>query len=162
MSDFKAIETQEQLESVLKDRLERAEKKWQEKYEGYLSPDDVKNQTEDLEKQISEYGKSLNDANEKAKADAENIASLQAKIKEYETASVKSRIAHEYGIPYELANRLSGETEEDIRKDAESLKPLVTQKPIAPLRNPESPDAGSGDATKDSIKRLVENLKEKR
>lgn len=148
MSDFKVIETQEQLESVLKDRLERAEKKWQEKYEGYLTPDDVKNQTEDLEKQISEYGKSLNDANEKAKADAENIASLQAKIKEYETASVKSRIAHEYGIPYELANRLSGETEEDIRKDAESLKPLVTQKTIAPLRDPETPGGKETNAQK--------------
>lgn len=146
--EFKIIETQKQLEEVLKDRLERSEKKWQEKYSGYLSPDDVKKEKEDLEKQIAEYGKSLNDASEKAKADAEAIASLQAKIKEYETASVKSRIAHEYGIPYELANRLSGETEEDIRKDAETIKPLVTQKTVAPLRDPEAGDTKGSTAKK--------------
>lgn len=141
--EFKMIETQEQLDKIIKDRLERSEKKYQEKYSGYLSPDEVTKKTGELEKQIAEYGKSLNDASEKAKVDAENIASLQAKIKEYETASVKSRIAHEVGIPYELANKLSGETEEDIRKDAESLKPFVAQKTVAPLRNPEAKSEGS-------------------
>lgn len=159
---FEPIETQEQLDKIIKDRLERSEKKWQEKYTGYLSPDDVAGKVSDYERQIAEYGKSLDDASAKAKADAEIIAGLQADIKKYETASVKSRIAHEVGIPYELANKLSGETEEDIRKDAESLKPFITQKQPAPLRDPESRDPGSGDPTRDSIQKLVNNLKEKR
>ena len=142
MSDeFKVIETQEQLDEVIKDRLARSEKKWQEKYAGYLSPEEVETRTQDLQKQIDELGNSLNGATEKAKADAEIIAGLEAKTKSYETASVKSRIAHEVGIPFELANKLSGETEEDIRKDAEALKPYVTQKHTAPLRNPESGNA---------------------
>ena len=143
MSDeFKVIESQEQLDEIIKDRLARSEKKWQEKFSGYLSPEEVKAQTEDLQKKIDELGNSLNGATEKAKADADMIASLEAKNKSYETASVKSRIAYEVGIPFELANKLSGETEEDIRKDAEKLKPFVTQKHTPPLRNPESGDAG--------------------
>lgn len=147
MSDFTPIATQEQFDEAIKDRLARSEKKWQEKYSGYLSPDDVAAKLKDYEKQIADFGSSLDNANKKAKADAEAIASLQAKIKEYETASVKSRIAHEIGIPYELANRLSGETEEDIRKDAEALKPLVTQKTTAPLRNPEGGEGKGGTTT---------------
>lgn len=159
MSDFKVIETQEQLDTIIKDRLDRAEKKFEEKYQGYLSPDEVNAKMADLNKKIEEMGNSLNGANDKAKSDAESIASLEAKVKSYETASVKSRIAHEVGIPYELANKLSGETEEDIRKDAEALKPFVTKTSPAPLRNPEAPEAGSGDKTRDSLKKVVENLK---
>jgi len=156
MSEFTPIATQEQLDEVIKDRLARSEKKWQEKYAGYLSPDDVVAKTKDLESKIAELGNSLTSANEKAKADAETIASLQAKTKSYETASVKSRIAHEVGIPYELANKLSGETEDEIRKDAESLKPFITQTQTAPLRDPESKPAGDG---KESYKKLISTLK---
>ncbi len=159
MSEFKQIETQEQLDAIIKERLDRAEKKQAEKYAGYLSPEAVEAKMADLNKQIEELGNSLNGANDKAKSDAESIAGLEAKVKSYETASVKSRIAHEVGIPYELANKLSGETEEEIRKDAEALKPFVTKINTAPLRNPEAQDAGSGDKTRDSLKKLVENLK---
>ena len=159
MSDFKVIETQEQLDGIVKDRVARAEKQTAEKFAGYLSPEQVEEKMSDLNKKIEEMGTSLNSANDKAKADAEALASLEAKVKGYETASVKSRVAHEVGIPYELANKLSGETEEDIRKDAETLKPFVTQKQTPPLRDPESRDAGSGDATKESLKKIVQNLK---
>ena len=159
MGDFKPIETQEQFDEMIKDRLERAEKKIEEKYSGYLSPDDLTGKTKELNDKITELGNSLNDATEKAKEDAAKITDLESKVKKYETASVKSRIAHEVGIPYELANKLSGDTEDDIRKDAEALKPFVTQKGTAPLRNPESKDAGSGDTTKESLRKLVQNLK---
>ena len=162
MSEFKVIETQEQLDAIIKERLDRAEKKQAEKFAGYLSPEDVDAKVAALNKKVEELGNSLNGANDKAKADAESIASLEAKVKSYETASVKSRIAHEVGIPYELANKLSGETEDEIRKDAETLKPFVSTAAAPPLRDPETPDMGSGDKTRDSMKKLVENLKEKR
>ena len=159
MSEFKPIETQEQFDEMIKDRLERAEKKMEEKYSGYISPDDLSGRTKELNDKIAELGNSLSDATEKAKADAETIAGLESKVKNYETASVKSRIAHEVGIPYELANKLSGDTEEAIRKDAEALKPFVTTTATMPLRNPESPDAGSGDATTESLRKLAQKLR---
>ena len=157
--EFKAIETQEQLDSIIKERLQRNDRSWSEKYSGYLSPDEVASKTKELEDQISQLGNSLNAATEKTKADSDTIKSLEEKVKKYETASVKSRIAHELGIPFELANKLSGETEEEIRKDAEALKPFVTQKIVPPLRDPESRDPGSGDTTKDSLRKLAQSLK---
>ena len=147
--EFKVIETQEQLNAIIVERLKDEQKRMEKKYSGYLSPEEV-------DSRIAELGKSLDDANEKAKVDAESIASLEAKVKGYETASVKSRIAHEVGIPYELANRLNGETEEEIRKDAEALKPHVTKRQTAPLRDPEA--GSTGRSTRDQFASYVEEI----
>lgn len=157
MGEFTPIETQEAFNEAIKDRLTRAEAKWQERYSNYLSPEDLESKTEDLNRQIAELGNSLNAANDKANADAKTIADLEGRIKSYETASVKSRIAHEVGIPFELANKLSGEDEESIRKDAEALLPFVSKKQNAPLRNPEASEV-SGDTKKEAITRLAKSL----
>lgn len=60
------------------------------------------------------------------------------KIKEYEIKNLKYRIANENGIPLELASKLSGETEEDLKKDAETLSSFITKKQTLPLRNTET------------------------
>ena len=164
MSDFKPIETQEQLDSIIKDRVARAEKsateKVEEKYKGYISPDDFAARTKELNEKNTELGNSLKNAEEERDKAKNDLTGLESKVKAYETASVKSRIAHELGIPYELANKLSGETEDEIRKDAEAMKPFISKKGTAPLRDPESGDSGSGSETRDSMKKLVEKMKE--
>lgn len=157
MGEFKAIETQEQFDEAIKDRLKREERKWADKYSDYLSPEDLASRTEELNNKISELGNSLNEANDKATKDAETIASLEGKVKTYETASVKSRIAHEVGLPYELANKLSGEDEESIRKDAEALLPFVAKKQTPPLRNPEAGDP-KGDSKREAMADLAKKL----
>ena len=76
------------------------------------------------------------------------------------SASVKTRIAHEFGIPYELASRLSGEDEDAIRKDAETLSQLIGQQvrhKAPPLRSTE-PLNLEGDATKAALKRTLRGL----
>lgn len=137
-TEFKAIETQEDFDAAIKARLDRNTKtvtdEVKKSYEGYLSPDEAKK----LNDQISTLTASLT---EKETA----IADLTAKNKQYETASVKARIAHEKGLPYELAERLSGETEQDIEADAEKLVQFVgSQKPAAPLY---APQGGTGTAS---------------
>lgn len=138
MSEFKTIETQEEFDAAIKARLDRNTKTVTDEvkkgFEGYISPDEAKKlndqitsltaQTEGLRQQLTERDGS--------------IADLTAKNKAYETASVKARIAHEKGLPYELAERLSGETEQDIAADAEKLVQFVgSQKPAAPLYAPQ-------------------------
>ena len=122
------ITTSEQLDSIVSERtnsivqarLEREAKK----YASYTSPEDLKAMKEKYDKQIGDLNGALSTANEKeAKYDAD-IAERDAKIKGYETASVKTRIAHELGLPYEMHSRLNGETEDEIRKDAEALAKL--------------------------------------
>lgn len=135
---FEPIETQEAFDAAIKSRIERNTKSVTDevtkKYEGYISPEDASRQTAELNKQIKDLTAKLGERDS-------SIADLTAKNKAYETASVKTRIAREFNIPYELADRLSGETEDDIKKDAEKLSAFVGKKKTAPLFDL---DTGSG------------------
>ena len=70
--------------------------------------------------------------------DSQTIEDLTAKNAAYETASLKSRIAHEVGLSQEWISRIGGEDEQSIRADAESLKKLVGNGAPLPTKNPES------------------------
>lgn len=131
MSDFKVIETQEQLDAVIGERIKRERDNVEKKYAGYLSPEDVSNQYKDY--------LSPEAVNEKYKdyLSPEEVAKKDAKIKGYETDSAKTRIAHELGLSYDAIGFLSGEDEESIRKSAETLKSLLGNTTTAPLASTE-------------------------
>ncbi len=151
MSEFKPIETQEQLDAIISDRIKRAQETTRKEFEGFLSP-------EDAEKKYAGY---LSPEDEKKKYSGylspEEAAKKDAMIKSYETNLVKMRIAHENNIPYELAGRLSGESEEEIRKDAESLSKLLRHQDGAPLASTEPEGA---DSKRAAVKKMLSDLKE--
>lgn len=137
MAEFTPIMTQEDFDAAISERLKRE----QAKYSDY---DTIKSDLGTLRAQLS------------AK-DAE-ISTLQGKVKGYETDSVKTRIALETGLPLDLRTRLTGETEEEIRADANKLAKLFgQQKDPAPLRDTEPPVADEKTA---AYKSLLNNLKE--
>lgn len=84
----------------------------------------------------------------------DKLAEKDNKIKEYELKNLKYRIANENGIPLELASKLSGETEEDLKKDAETLSSFI-RKPTLPLKHTE-PNVDDKDAP---YKEILSNLK---
>lgn len=147
-SNFKAIESQEELDRIIKDRLTREREATIKRYEGWVSPEDHQKALEDSSKALDEYKKARD-------TDAKTIEDLMAKNTAYETASLKSRIAHEVGLSYEWTERISGTDEESIRKDAESLKKLVgsSSKPI-PTKSTET---GTGTDPKSEAMRSVLN-----
>lgn len=157
-NEFKTIETQEELDAIIKARLDRNTKtvtdEVKKSYEGYLSPDEAKKltaRTESLCQQVDSLTKALT---EKETA----ITDLTAKNKAYETASVKARICHEKGLPYELAERLSGESEEDIAADADKLSQFVSAgKPAAPLYNP-AVNTGAANPTDAAYRSMLGEL----
>lgn len=114
-------------------------------------------EVKERDKQIGELNQSLDELT-KSKATRETeVAELAGKIKSYESASLKARIAHEAGIPYELAGRLSGEDEDSIRSDAEALSKLIAhQQPLAPLKDTEPAVAAGENA---AYKELLQNIK---
>ena len=135
MSDFKVIETQEQLDRIIGDRIKRAEQKAAEKYSDY---DALKTQNADYAAQISQLNEQIQKQSEASKGTETEIADLKKKVQSYETASVKTKIALEMGIPYQMASRLNGSTEEEIRADADGLAQLIGKgKPVAPLGSSE-------------------------
>ncbi len=130
---FKPIETQEELNNIIKDRLKRERESTEKRFEGYISP-------EEHAKALAESNKAFDDYKKAHEGDEALIKDLTAKNKSYETASLKSRIAHEVGLSYEWIGRISGEDEKSIRADAESLKKLVGagQTVVLPTKNPEA------------------------
>lgn len=71
---------------------------------------------------------------------------LQAKVKGFETGALRQRIAREKGIPAELADRITGETEADIRADADAVARMVKSiKGPAPMFDPEPKNNNTQD-----------------
>lgn len=150
MSDFKVIETQEQLDTVISERLKRERETLKKEYEGFLSPED----------EAKKYAGYLSPDDEKAKykgyLSPEEVAKKDAQIKGYETDSVKTRIAHEMGLSYDAVGFLKGDDEEAIRKSAESLKALVGSAITAPLASTESSVDSADDA---ALRKTLKGLK---
>ncbi len=150
MAEFKPIETQEQLDAIVGDRLKREREKISKEYEGFLSP-------EDAAKKYEGY-LSPDDEKEKYKGylSPEETAKKDAKLKGYETDSVKTRIAHELGLSYDAIGFLKGDDEKSIRESAETLKSLVGNTVMAPLASTEP----SATETKDAaLKNTLKGLK---
>lgn len=135
MSDFKPIESQEQFDAMIKGRLEQAERSFIEKYG---NSEELKAQLGEKDGKIAELSKQLEEATKKIEGHKAEVDGLNAKVLQYETDSVKTRIAHEEGLPYEMASRLAGDNEEAIRADAKTLASMMKKSsPTPPPFNPE-------------------------
>lgn len=107
MAEFTPITTQEAFEMAVEARVKAAREEAVKPYADYA----------ELKKKADGYEKTL-------AANTKTINELNAKVHGYEVAGMRSRIARDAGLPDELAGRLSGETEEDVRADAEALAKL--------------------------------------
>lgn len=150
---FTPIETQEQLEEVLKNRLERERKTVEARFSDY---EDIKGQNQTLQEQLSNLNEQLQEQQETSEGLNQTIADLNQKVQKYESDSAKTRIALEAGLPYGMAQRLSGGSEEELRADAESLKKLMAPKEAAPMYTAEPTDINETDA---AYAQLLSNLK---
>ena len=151
MGEFTPIESQEQLDKIIGERLSRDRETRDKKYEGYISPADYAARCKEYDSTIEGLKKTIEDS----KAVATELENYKAQVKNYEIGSVKTKVAHELGIPFEMAERLRGETEEDIRKDAETIKGMFPKKPAPPLRS----DEPTTDSKKAAMKNLLDGLK---
>jgi seryl-tRNA synthetase len=136
MADFTPINTQEELDKVIGQRLARERETVTKELNGQIAERDEK--IKGFQSQIDDLNKKLETAN----AAAGKIPELESKVKKYETDSVKTRIAHEVGLPYEMAGRLSGDDEKTIRADAEGLKKIMGDPNPAPLKSTETGTEG--------------------
>ncbi|MBQ3321899.1 MAG: DUF4355 domain-containing protein [Firmicutes bacterium] len=155
MTDFTPITTQEAFDAAISDRLKRE----RDKYEGYASPKDLEKIRGEYDKQISDLNKAMEDQAKKYAGFDKTIAEKDAKIKGYETASVKTRIAHELGLPYGAAEFLKGEDEDSIKESAEQVKKLFgSGQRTAPQANTEPPQ---GDSKTEAYRQVLRQLEKK-
>lgn len=150
MADFTPITTQEEFDAAIGERLKREKESTAKKISDY------ENANAELTGQIGSLTKELEEANKKISGFNDEKAGMEAKIKGYESDSAKTRIALEVGLPYEMASRLSGDDEETIRKDAESMYKLIGKsQPAAPLASTEGePEDKETAAYKSLLKKI--------
>lgn len=131
MSEFKPITTQEEFDAAIKERLSREKAK-------YSDYDQLKSRVTELETENIGL-KSTIEANNQSKADADKqLEEMQNQISNYETDSLRTRVALQYGLPYDLADRLQGTDEDSFKADAERLAGYMKRaQPVAPVRETE-------------------------
>ena len=161
MADFTpiTINTQEELNKFFGERALQAKRSAEaeaaQKYAGF---DDFKAKAEKYDTDIGAKNQRIAELEGEKTTSAARITELEGKIREYETASVKTRIAREAGLPAELAERLSGADEAAMRTDAESLAKLIRSQNVAPMYKPTG--EGGNDSRDAALKDLLKQVRQ--
>lgn len=146
---FKAIETQEELDRIIQERLNREKGK-------FADYDEIKTRNAALETEVDALKSTIEETSTAAKTHEQTIADLNKQIAEKETVNLRTRIALQNGLPIDLADRLIGSDEESIKTDAERLAGLVSKKQTPPpLKNTEN---NLGEGKDGAYKKLIQGL----
>lgn len=121
MTEFKAIETQEQLNAIIKARLDREK----EKYADY---DQLAEKIKKLETENTSLKQTITDKETSESTSLTRISELEKDVTTWKQKSLKQQIAMKNGLPFDLADRLQGDSEESLNEDAERLASLVNVK----------------------------------
>ena len=149
-NEFKVIETQEQLDSIIKGRLERERASFNEKLGG------LENDNKELKDQLAK----LTDASNQKEATIEElnsqISDKDNELEDFRVNQMRNDLAYEYGLPRDFSKRLQGSTYEEIEADAKEMaKTFDDLRPDPPIKNNE-PNVYKGlDA---SYANMAENL----
>lgn len=113
--------------------------------------EDLKNTKATLEQQLTDLQNTL----KTQETSLSGIEDLKKEVETYKLKDLKTNIAVQAGIPLDLATRLSGETEEEIKADAEKLAGFVNKKQTLPLKHTEPPKV---DEKEQAYSKILENL----
>ena len=125
-TQFNPINTQEEWEAAIAPLKEKAAK-----YDE-LAGKNLDKQVEALQQQLT--------AKEQA------VTELTARAETAEGAVLRMKVAHANNLPYEMAERLKGGTEEEMAADAKELAKLVAPPIVAPLASTEPGNANLSGA----------------
>lgn len=110
----------------------------------------LKTEKATLTRQLSDLENTLKSNEEELK----NVADLKNEVETYKLKDLKTSIAVQAGIPLELAGRLSGVTEEEIKTDAEKMAGFVNKKTPLPLKPTEPPVNDKDSGLKEMLKKM--------
>ena len=153
MAEFKVIESQDELNEIVANRVNK------EKDKARAMEESLRGEIEALTKSNQEYQEKLQKFSEVENSHADEVAKLNSEIAGYRLQAIKHKIAHENERPYELAERLTGEDEDALRKDAETLKQFIGVKKTPPLATTEvTPEDQMTKDLKETLKQLQKGL----
>lgn len=157
---FEAITTQEEFDKAISERLNRERSTIEKKYGDYEQLKEKAGKYDaivgkDYEGQIKSLNEQLKTAKETITGHNAIVADLTKRAETAETKLLKNKVAHEAGLPVELADRLTGDTEEALKEDAKTLAEFAKVSKTPPMRSTESQQTDNKDA---ALKGLLENL----
>ncbi len=154
---FEPIETQEALDKIIGDRLAREKTKYAD-YDDLKSKaglyDALKEESDKYKTDLDAYKSKESDWAEKEKKYTADITAKDNEIEKYKKSEARIKAAREAGLPFELADRITGDTAEDMAKDAVNLKKYFNQS--TPAANFE----GSGEDKDAGYRKLVASFKQ--
>lgn len=161
---FQEIKTQEEFDAAIKDRLERE----RAKYSDYEALKKRASEADGIQKKLDAASSELDALKKDASANAEKLANHDKEISELTERATKAersllcrKVAEEQHLPSAFADRLTGETEDDLRKDAKELAQYVrtTTAPLANVDNPGSFGDAQSAAISGAYSSLLTSLK---
>lgn len=87
---------------------------------------------------------------------SQNLEDLQSEVEKYKKENLKLSIGTQAGLSADWIERLRGDTEEELKADAEKLSESVNKKQIPPLK-PTEPIVDDEDA---ELRGMLQNMKE--
>lgn len=117
--------------------------------------EELKTEKATLEQQLTDLQKTLATKEEEYSTYEGSLEELKKEVETYKLKDLKTSIAVQAGIPLELAGRLSGETEEEIKADAEKIAGFVNKKQPLPLKPTEPPKV---DEKEQAYANIIDNL----
>lgn len=136
MSEFTPITTQEDLDKIIKNRLDRERAK-------YSDYDTLQTKIEELEKEKLNLQSTIDGYKKSDSNNISKISDLEKKVSEWEMTSLKQQVALRCGLPFELHDRLTGVDEESLTEDAQRLASFMNTSKIIPLKDTEPVETGN-------------------
>jgi hypothetical protein len=155
MAEFKVIETQEEFDERIKERIERAERKVREEFKGWISPDEAKKIAEQNASKIESLNSAHSKELEKYAGYDEKFTAQANRIKELETNALKTKVANERHLPLDAVEFLHGDSEEAIVASADKLAKLSAPQFSGITRNTETGNDSS--AWRELVRDLSQN-----
>lgn len=158
MADFEAITTQEEFDKAIQKRLAQKEREVTERFKDFISPDDMAKKSAEHESVITKMSEELKAAQEKLAGHDAEVSDLKQRAERAETTILKSKVAHENGVPIELADRLIGGTEDELKADAEKIAGFLRPASAPPARSTEPPVATKENAQLAALAGMIPSL----
>lgn len=154
---FEPINTQEEFDKAISARIQRERETLEKKYAGF---DEFKAKAEQLDelkgKDFEGQIKKLQDDLAAAKEKADAAGALEQRANQAELSLKKIKVATSNGLALELADRLSGTTDEELEADAKMLAGLTSGHKAPPMK---STEGAVPDEKTAALRKALENLK---
>lgn len=155
MPEFKTIETQEELDRIIGERLARQKEK-------YAGLEKLESRVKELEKTNAELLLTIDNSNQQLADKDKLISAKESELEEvnkvvekFKGTQLRTQIALRNGLPYELVDRLQGSDEESLQADAERLSAFIKPKQVAPLKDVEPV---IGDERTGAMRQMLQEL----